>query len=232
MFDKNYINPYIDVVKIKEHNHDPEDNIIENSAFINEAKQAIWADSTIPVKRQYDEKVVAEHGNPQQGGSDFKQYVPVFISIAFTDDKNQVQLVPAIPHDIKNAITPKMIEKDTWRGHIFFFHQEKDWGIAIFGTQDNIREISKCQQVTPEPYEQVFIIFGRKHGRVIDFFYIRTMTGELQYLELGTITETYPNVSKFTRILHSKQHLNHMNKSLSSLAGNMAGSYISSTSGQ
>ena len=175
IFDRDAIEPEIHVIMADEHDHENDEHIIEHSAFLNEAKDAIRNDPTRPIKRLYDMRVADGHRDAaMQGGGDRPPNVAQFTSVRSQMARAKSKQMPDVPHDIEDVVFEGSW-RETWRGNRFLLHQDNDWGIAIFATRGNIRALSQCQQVymdatfrtAPEPYEQMFNILGDYHGRVI-----------------------------------------------------------------
>ena len=120
----------------RDHNHEPEDELIEHVEFVNEAKAAILVDPTKPIKRIYDEHLASTHQNVQ-GGGDRPPRVPDFRSVRSQMARKRSQIMPDIPHETEQVIFEESW-KETWRGHRFILHQDNHWGIVIFATHANM----------------------------------------------------------------------------------------------
>ena len=63
----------------------------------------------------------------------------------------------------------------TWNDVPFMTHQDNDWGLLMFATNDNYRILQRCRVVyidgtfktCPRPYVQYVTIHGKFRGRVL-----------------------------------------------------------------
>ena len=99
---------------------------------------------------------------------------------------------PPILADIDDVVIDD-VWAETWSAEQYLFHLDNDWGVAIFGTEDNLRFNGTCSEIyldgtfktAPHPYEQMFTIHGKYRDRVI-MFCVAFLTGKLigQYREV------------------------------------------------
>jgi hypothetical protein len=73
--------------------------------------------------------------------------------------------VPVVPHTVDD-ITIEGTWRESWSGDNFFLHQDNDWGILVFTTDENLICLQRCQEAymdgtfrtAPYPYRQYFSI--------------------------------------------------------------------------
>ena len=103
-----------------------------------------------------------------------EEAIPQFHNVRSTLQRARAALLPPIPHEIDEVV----IEGDwcnTWTGHRFLSHQDNDWGILIFATENNYRRLARCDTIyidgtfktAPHPYVQFVSIHGKYMGRVL-----------------------------------------------------------------
>ena len=98
-------------------------------------------DPTIPIKRVYNK--VARAMN--QGGGD-REHTLEFHRIRTPMTRTRLELVPAVPHTVDD-ITIEGTWRESWSGDNFFLHQDNDWGILVFTTDENLICLQRCQEV-------------------------------------------------------------------------------------
>ena len=84
--------------------------------------------------------------------------------------------MPAHPESVENVIIPDKY-MFSWDDEQFLSHQDNDWGILIYGTEENFLNLSRCRTIfidgtfktTPHPYYQFLTIHGNYHDSVIPF---------------------------------------------------------------
>lgn len=87
-------------------------NVIKSTALKHKMVEAIEVDPSKPVKRVYDQTVRLK----------LNRKVP--------------QLSPLIPHNV-NEVLIENEWAEIWSGTDFLCHQDNDWGVQIFGTDEN-----------------------------------------------------------------------------------------------
>ena len=86
----------------------------------------------------------------------------------------RASLVTPIPDNVYEVL----IEDEwaeTWRGANFLCHQDNDWGVLMFCTDEHFAKLSRCQDVyidgafksSPRPYKQFVTVHGKYLGRVV-----------------------------------------------------------------
>ncbi|KAL8614056.1 hypothetical protein ACOMHN_026273 [Nucella lapillus] len=151
------------------HNH-PEETAQTNRALIRKRMRAeAQEDPTRPSRCIYD----AVLANVQrQGGGDIE--VSPFESVRSAVERTRSALVPPIPTTVEEVnIDGPWAE--TWLRDMFLLRNVPEWGIVIYATDQNIRQLERCEtlymdatfRVCPRPYVQFFTILGDVHGFII-----------------------------------------------------------------
>lgn len=159
------------IVDVGIHNHQQDEAVIARESIVNEIKAAIENDPTAPVKRTYDNTVSRIY---RQGGGDRPTNVPEFHNIRAQLNRAKSSLLPDIPHNIEDV----NIDGDwaeTWRGLRHLVALDNDWGITVFGTDEDLELLGNCTEIyvdgtfrtAPFPYNQFFTIHGEINGRVL-----------------------------------------------------------------
>jgi hypothetical protein len=161
--------------------------MIGNNEALNLMKDAVREDPTVSIKRVYNN--VARAMN--RGGGD-REHIPEFHRSRTLITRTRLEYVPAVPHTVDD-ITIEDTWRETWSGDNFFLHQDNDWGILVFTTDENLICLHRCQEVymdgtfrtAPSPYRQYFSIHGKYINRVICLVNV-LMTGQLigQYRQI------------------------------------------------
>ena len=177
LFDPTDDNPQINILSEEmDHTHDPDDATIDRNKFLNNAKKKIRENPTMPIKRVYDGEVAGVHQAAGQGRGDMPPTVPEFPSVRSQMSRTRNENIPGIPTNVEDVEFHGPWKK-TLRGSKFLLHQDNHWGIAMFGTRQNIRNLAECDQLymddtfktCPSPYHQMMVIQGNYHGRVLPF---------------------------------------------------------------
>ena len=123
----------IHVIAIGEHEHNQDDIIISQQDVINEIRREVEENPTVPAKRSYDNTVVRIR---RQGGGDRAPEIPEYHNVRVQMDRRKRKFVPDIPHGIDDVeIRDEWAE--TWGGERNLLHIDNDWGVAVFGTDDD-----------------------------------------------------------------------------------------------
>ncbi|KAL8560050.1 hypothetical protein ACOMHN_041519 [Nucella lapillus] len=135
------------------HNH-PEETAQINRALIRERMRAeAQEDPTRPSRRIYD---------------------AVLESVRSAVELTRSALVPPIPTTVEEVnIDGPWAE--TWLRDMFLLRNVPEWGIVIYATDQNIRQLERCEtlymdatfRVCPRPYVQFFTLLGDVHGFII-----------------------------------------------------------------
>ena len=126
-------------------------------------------DPSIPVKRVYEQVLLGNEVVDDDA-------IPEFSHVRSKLSRKRMSLIPPIPHDVHD-VEIENEWSETWTGELFLSHQDNDWGISIFATDDNLRKLQRCETVymdgtfksCPQPYVQFVTIHGLYHGRVLPF---------------------------------------------------------------
>lgn len=169
VFDMNNPPQDIDINYASEHNHPPEIRRIQRQNTVNAIQEEIHNDPSVPVRRLYN-GFLAE--NDRRGGN-VEEGIPRFESIRSTLNRTRALVVPPIPANIADVDIPGEWG-ETWRGEAFLRIQNRDRGILIFQTNEDIRLLSRCQTIfmdgtfktAPHPFNQLFTIHGLLNGYV------------------------------------------------------------------
>lgn len=173
-FDNAAENPDIQIRVREEHNHPPDDDVIDRRSFVDRCRAELDSNPTIPIKRVYESEIANEQRRvARQGGGDRPQ-VPQFQSVRSQLHRSRSSMIPEIPDSIDDVdINGQWAE--TWNNEQFLVHQDNDWGLAIFATEDNLRVLRRCRhffmdatfRTCPKPYTQVFNIIGIYKGHTL-----------------------------------------------------------------
>jgi hypothetical protein len=174
------MNRNIQILQENEHTHEEDDDMIEKNETLNQMKDAVREDPTVAIQRVYNK--VARAMN--RGGDD-REHIPEFHRIRTSMTSTRLQHVPVVPHTVDD-ITIEDTWRETWSGDNFSLHQDNDWGILVFSTDENLICLQRCQEVhmdgtfrtAPSPYRQYFSIHGKYRNRIICLVNV-LMTGQL-----------------------------------------------------
>jgi len=111
--------------QVEIHNHALDDQFNARAAFLNEVKDAVERDPTVPVRRVFD-AVVLEHNRQENSGSDSDNSLPDFESLRTNIERKRSQFYPPIPSTIRQvAICDQWAE--TWAGRTFLCYKNNRW---------------------------------------------------------------------------------------------------------
>ena len=121
-------------------------------------------DPARPMKRIYDAAVSTAH---IQGGGD-RPELDSFHTFRTMLNRTKASLRPGIPR-----IDGPWAE--TWLNEQFLLYTDNNWGISIFGTNENLKALQKCRELSmdatfrccPAPYTQFFTIMSKYREWVI-----------------------------------------------------------------
>ena len=160
---------------VPQHNH-PDDTDFTQRILVRRGMQAeATQDLTRPVRRVY----AAEVARIQRQGDGDRSQIPSFESVKSAIKRTRSQTLSPVPRHVQDvAIDGPWAE--TWMHERFLQYLDNDWGVAIFCTNENLRQFAQCQtvymdgtfKVCPSPYNQVFVIMGDFHGFVIPFVHV------------------------------------------------------------
>ena len=157
--------------------------MITAGAISSEMTEAVRNDPSKPLKRIFNETILHV---------DAEEDIPEYHNIRSKLSRFRASLLPPIPENVDDV----MLDGEwvnTWEGTQFLSHQDNDWGILVFATRQNYKNLRKCREIyidgtfktCPAPYMQFVTIHGNYHGRVLPFV-MALLTGKMvgQYREL------------------------------------------------
>ena len=156
------------VLDLREHQHEPDDEVNHNQVLINDIKSQIEDDLTAPVKRIYNRQVAQVH---HQGDGD--RPLPEFHLIQSQLHRARQRLVPPIPRNVDD-VNIDGERANTWQGFRNLVHLDNDWGIAVFATNANIETLENCRHVyvdgtfrtVPNPYRQFLTVHVMENAMI------------------------------------------------------------------
>lgn len=156
---------------LPQHTHAAEDEMIAKSVIKSALNESVREDPSIPIKRVYDSIVRTVH----QGGGD-RDCIPQFHNVRSAMTRARQEHVPNIPHSV-DEVRIEGTWNETWSGDEYLLHQDNDWGILIFSTEEDLTNLRKCQDIymdgtfrtCPAPYKQYFSVHGKFRNRVLLF---------------------------------------------------------------
>lgn len=165
-------NANIQVLFHEEHNHEPDEVIVQRAELRKTMQDMVTNDPACPVKRVYNAAVSQLHRRAQGGGD--RPNVDQFYSFRSILNRTKASQMPAIPHSIDDVVI-EGTWAETWLNDRYLLHRDNDWGITIFATDENIKSLQQCQELymdatfrcCPAPYTQFFTILGKYRGWVI-----------------------------------------------------------------
>ena len=163
IFDLNDMNPNIQILQEIEHAHEEDDDMIGKNETLNQMKDAIREDPTVPIKKVYNKVARAMI----RGGGD-REHIPEFHRIRTSMTRTRLEHVPVVPRTVDD-ITIEGTWRETWSGDNFFLHQDNDWDILVFTTDEHLICLQRCQDIymdgtfrtASSPYRQYFSIHGK-----------------------------------------------------------------------
>jgi hypothetical protein len=171
VFDFHDRNPNIKILQESSHTHEEGDLVIGHDRVHNTLRNNIRQDPSVPIKRVYDN--VAR--NYAQGGG-YRETIQEFHRVRSSMTRARLEHVPAVPHAI-NDVSIRGLWKRTWSEDRFLLYKDNDWGILIYATNENLKNVRQCSDIycdgtfrtCPKPYEQYFTIHGKYKSRVLCF---------------------------------------------------------------
>ena len=121
-------------------------------------------DPTRPIKRIYNQVVQRDQVE--------EEHIPEYNNVKSKLQRKRASLMPPTPGEIQDVEIVGEWER-TWTDRQFLSHQDNDWGLLVFATNQNFRHLQQCENVyidgtfktCPQPYEQFVTIHGLYHGR-------------------------------------------------------------------
>ena len=169
-------NPNIHILFQEEHNHVPEEVMVDRAQHLTDMRGMIQEDPSRPVRRVYDSSL--RQIRQLQGGGD-RPVIENFVSFRTSLNRCRNEHLPDIPRVVADVhIFGTWAE--TWGDDQFLQFARNDWGLAIFATHQNIQVMSECSDLymdgtfrsTPRPYEQIFTVHGNYRGHVIPLVHV------------------------------------------------------------
>lgn len=149
-FDLQNPNPVIRViVNHNNHNHPHEDSAIKQADHVNEMKDAIVAEPTLPIKRVYNYAVARIHQNANQAGGQAAAVppnIPDFHQIRSSLSRTKQAQCPPIPANI-NQVQIVGTFAETFLGERYLLHQDNGIGLAIFATDYEFQFLTNCHNL-------------------------------------------------------------------------------------
>ena len=99
------MNPNIQILQENEHAHEEDDDMIGKNETLNQMKDAIREDPTVPIKKVYNKVARAMI----RGGGD-REHIPEFHRIRTSMTRTRLEHVPVLPHTVDDITI-----EDTWR---------------------------------------------------------------------------------------------------------------------
>ena len=169
VFNTEGANANINIMKEGEHEHNADEEIIQQDRFKNSLRNEIVTNPTAPVKRVYCALLLEDrHG---QG-----EYLPMINSVRATMNRQRSSLVPASPiPPTVNDVNIQGAWAETWTNEDFVLDRQNPIDVIILCTRDNLLRLSDCDTVyvdwsfrrTSHPYKQIFTIHRNYIGHVI-----------------------------------------------------------------
>lgn len=174
-FNLQAVQPHIQVrAQVAVHTHPPDENEIARSEFTQRLREKVSTTPGLPPKRVFEAQVVAEHQRiGRQGGGD-RPDIPSFESVRTLIQRERARHIPQIPQTVDD-VDVQGEWAETWLSDRFLLHNDPQWGILIFATDECIRKLMRCGTIfvdatfrsCPRPYTQVLTILGDVDGHTI-----------------------------------------------------------------
>lgn len=155
------------------HTHGNDSSRLERMHVINQMKEKIVNNSTIPVKQAYDEVVTHHHQNAGEVGIPLPT-IPDFNTVRSSLQRTKQQLCPPLPRDINEVHIPENY-RETHLRERYLLHLNNVSGVAVFITDVELNILANSTTIyvdgtfksAPHPYTQVFTIHAVHQERVI-----------------------------------------------------------------
>ena len=173
VFDVHDANAVIVVNRVGQHDHVPAEEQSQRQVVVNEMKDTIQSNPTIPVRRVYDDIVAAQHQAAAPGAV---LSLPRFDTVKSTLNRKRSAIMPPAPRNLQNVVVQGEWAV-TWRGERYLLYQDNTSGILVFATDADIRLLLRCDVIfadgtfrsTPRPYAQFFTVHGALNNYVLKF---------------------------------------------------------------
>lgn len=202
LFDLNAQAPNITLLGNAIHNHPAHDAITSRSETRERLKAATINDPTRTTKRTFDAEVAQL---ARQGGGDREGLL--YHSFRSSMQRARSTVVPPVPGTVEE-VDVNGPWGETWEQERFLLHLDKNWGITIFASDENLIKLQTCTTLymdatfrsCPRPYQQFFNILGKVNGFMVPLVYV--------LMNQRTVGH-YRQV--FKRIKEAVRHLTHHN---------------------
>ena len=160
------VNANIRVVLAPDHQgHSPDDSMVDRATFREIMRAQVIEDPARPVKHIYDAAVSNVH---REGGGD-RPEIDTFHTFRTMLNRTKTSLLPRIPNTVDDVVIDGRWA-ETWLNDQYLLYTDNNWGISIFGTNENMIALQKCHELytdatfrcCPAPYAQFFY----NHGQV------------------------------------------------------------------
>lgn len=149
------------------HPHRPEVERIDRHDFLNNVKDTIELDPSLPIRRAFNTECLAI---PVQR----RQDVPTFEEIRST--LQRMSFIPMVPRDVHDVYIQGPWT-ETWDGNRKLLAIDNDVGVCIFASDEELRTLCHCRELfiegtfrtAPHPYTQIITIHGKYHGWTLPF---------------------------------------------------------------
>lgn len=179
------------------HGHPPPDDTVASTAILEEAKRIIDGDPTKGVPKIWDQVLDWFERTFNYNGD-----LPEFIEFKSTLYRQRAESLPPLPanvHDIDfRAID--LVWSTTRRGTRFLLKHDRNWGITIFSSAEQLQVLSDCRSLladgtfktAPPPYQQLYTIHGIAGNRRIPLvFALMSNKGTGDYVRLLQLIKRY-----------------------------------------
>ena len=100
--------------------------------------------------------------------------MPEFQTIRSSISRRRKELMPAILENVDN-VQFENESTETWEGEHFILHQDNEWGLVVFATDEAIQTLQRCSSVfidgtfksCPCPYVQMVTVHSKLFGRML-----------------------------------------------------------------
>ena len=119
-----------------QHDHGPEDDVIDYAEFRDRLNRIIVADPTKPLRRVYDEAAqAARRARP-------RVIIPEFHRVSTSMGRTRSGVLPRIPRRVGDVDVAGPWAQ-TWRNTRFLSKQDRDWEFLLFATNSNYTLLSR-----------------------------------------------------------------------------------------
>lgn len=172
VFDLHEDYPNIQVLDENEHTHEEDGAVIGHDRILRTIRSSIRDDPSVPIKRLYNN--VTRNVIRAAGGD--REHIPEFHRIRTTMTRARLEHVPEVPHAIDDVVI-RGTWRRSWSDERYLLHQDNDWGMVVYATDDNLKNLRKCSEIyldgtfrtCPRPYNQYFTIHGKFKNRALCF---------------------------------------------------------------